>query len=84
MKMSKETFDLITWHFSAKLLDIQRHMEWLKVNGRYTDLLTRLAWDVYYSLPANVKDAVRREDLCDRHIQTAIRKAITQLGIITE
>lgn len=81
MKMSKETFDLIVWHFSAKLVEIQRHKEWIRENGVYMDLLTRLAWDVYYSLPANVKDAVRREDLNDRHINTALHKALKEVGI---
>lgn len=83
MKMKKETLEKIVELLSVNVGIIKEHKEMLIETKNYNVLETRLAFDCYRSLPREFRDKVRREeDLKDRHIETGMKRALKQLGII--
>ena len=81
--MKKETLEKIVELLSVKVEIIKEHKKMLIDTKSYNVLETRLAFDCWYSLPREFKEKVRKEeDLNDKHIETGMKKALNNLGII--
>ena len=83
MKMKKETVQEIVKMLVDKKEIIQNHEEWLKENAKYNNLETRLAFDCWRLLPIQFRFETRRtQGLKDDHIETGMRRALKEIGIV--
>lgn len=77
MKMSQEHFETLKTAIEPLVPNFKAHYEALKVNPKVKDLETRFLWDVFWA--ANVQTRYHW-DYKDAHIQTAVKKAVIELG----
>ena len=83
MKMSKESYNLIAEVFTEHKDVIKYHRERIREKGGYQNLEVRVGFDAYYGLisPAERIHIVKKDDLKDAHLQTAILKALRENDI---
>ena len=81
--MKKETVQEIVKMLVDKKEVIQNHKEWLKENAEYNSLETRLAFDCWRVLPLEFRiETSIEQDLKDDHIETGMRRALKEIGIV--
>lgn len=83
MKMSKESYTQLLAMFTEKRQVLRQHMAYIQRNERYNSLEVRLGYDAIYSfMPKNwIVDLYRTEDLNDKHMVTAIKRAVKEADI---
>lgn len=91
MKMSKETYNHLLGIFKEHRQMILDYKPILKEHGSYEDFETRLAFDCFNKLATGnannpnrkrTYELLERDRLIDRHIETGIKKALKELGIL--
>lgn len=90
MKMSKDDYEVILTHFKAiNKIAFWDHVEFVKTDSSVKDLQKRLRWDCLFSHnPAQqmtyfVCDYLYKKGLEDSHIDTALKKAMDESGLLT-
>lgn len=87
MKMSKEKYNIVLKVFKDNKELISKHKQYLIKNAKFKDLNVRLGFDIWRSrlIPLEVKDGIMAYDtddaLNDRHLQTALLKALDEIGL---
>lgn len=87
MKMNKENYNIILTVFKENKKVIENHKNYLLNNAKFKDLNIRLAFDVWNSslITREVKNRIMQYDsndsLNDNHLQTALLKALTEIGL---
>ena len=87
MKMTKENYSKVLEVFKENKDLIASHKEDLKANATYKDLNIRLAFDVWHStlISREVKNNIMQygssDELNDNHLQTALLKALSEIGL---
>lgn len=91
MKMSNEFYTHILSVLKENEQSIREYAPALKEHGKYQNFETRLSFDCFNKLVrgnANSKywdkttEFTRNEDLNDNHLETGIKKALRELGIL--
>lgn len=80
MKLKNELPDVIQ-AFEKVKEKIPAHVEWVKKEGNYKDLETRIARDLLYATKGTkwICDLYDRYDCTDDHIDTLARQALRQV-----
>ncbi|MEB6232594.1 hypothetical protein [Mammaliicoccus sciuri] len=87
MKMSKENYNIILKVFKDNKQLISDHKQNLLNNAKFKDLNVRLAFDVWHSslITREVKNNIMQygsnDELNDNHLQTALLKALNEIGL---
>ena len=87
MKMTRENYSKVLEVFKENRDLIASYKEDLKANATYRDLNIRLAFDVWYSKLFSVEQrrlitqAGTDNKLYDQHLQTALLKALNEIGL---
>lgn len=83
MKMSKESYNHILNKFRENIDKIIPYAEKLKEIGGYKDFYTRLGYDCLWAFVGDsyVRQLMHKENLKGNHIETAVRKALKELGL---
>ena len=85
--MTKENYSIILKVFKDNKQLITDHKQNLLNNATYKDLNIRLAFDVWHStlIAREVKNNIMQygssEALNDKHLQTALLKALNEIGL---
>ena len=62
--------------------ELALHIVAIKRGGNYKDLATRVLWDAFYACRMYDKYTYQEFDYNDSHIETAMRKAFSELGVV--
>ena len=83
MKMKKETVQKIVELLKDKKDIIQSHKMQVLESGKFNNIDTRIAFDCYHILPLEFRNKIREtEDLKDDHIETGMKLALKEIGIV--
>jgi len=80
MKLQNELHNVIS-AFEAVKEKIPAYIEWVKKEGNYQDLETRIAWDLLHATKGSawICELYNRYDCNDDHIDTLARRALRQV-----
>lgn len=87
MKMNKENYNIILTVFKENKKVIEKHKNYLLNNAKFKDLNVRLAFDVWHSslitreIKNNIMQYGYNDELNDNHLQTALLKALNEIGL---
>lgn len=87
MKMSKENYNIILKVFKDNRNLIADHKQNLLNNAKFKDINVRLGFDVWHSslITREVKNNIMQygssDELNDNHLQTALLKALNEIGL---
>lgn len=80
MKLKNELPNVIS-AFETVKQKIPTHVEWVKKEGNYKDLETRIAWDLLYATKGTrwICELYSKYDCNDDHITTLAKQALRQV-----
>lgn len=80
MKMKKEHFEALKQRISIFTNDIPAYIKAVQKGGVYSNLEKRIIWNIFYSTKMYELYSPQEFDYNDSHIETAVRKALKELG----
>lgn len=86
MKMSQAHYAVLKDRLApiVKSGELNLHIARIKQSGKYKDLATRVLWDAFHACRMYDKYTYQEFDYNDKHVETAMRKAFSELGVVIE